>query len=488
MTTPTRPRHTFGRRGTGTPQKVRIVAAVPVARPKTPIASATVVPDGRVIRTPKASVWNKTLTSCRAVLGDGLGSIKAAAAAAVERNKAAAADRRERRILAAEARAALAAETRAAKDERARVAASVAASQINSAKTPTVNLLADAPTAMPDEAPHWADTARAALYASFPFASSPREPAPDRVPSPDVLADRRAVEELMSYDAPVQRSSAAPHMCELAATVLARNFASKASVTDDAAEAAHASGLLMADAGIDVANPGNDRHDAPSSPDPEAGEHVEPANQADDSGRSPPELPTFANDDATLENDPEAGSSDYDADLADLEFDADYALGDQLEETGHETLADDTPAAAPSNDWLWGRAYFLASAIAIPAGLALAKLAGAADNAIAQLGTVPLIAVIALSPLWSFVAFLPAAGLMWLTTRLHLPRVLRALTTGGALGASWALLSLWDGKSPPAGAYGFIVAGLLGGLIFWLTYTPPTPSADASEASVAASE
>ena len=121
-----------------------------------------------------------------------------------------------------------------------------------------------------------------------------------------------------------------------------------------------------------------------------------------------------------------------------------------------------------SDDWIWGRAYFLACAVAFPTAVGLmCKFGGPADP-MTGLGPVAQVFVAAVSPLLGFVFFLPALALVKLARVIRIPRGFRDVLTGGLLGSSWLLLALYDGVTPPLAAYCLLADGLLGGLIFWL--------------------
>ena len=124
------------------------------------------------------------------------------------------------------------------------------------------------------------------------------------------------------------------------------------------------------------------------------------------------------------------------------------------------------------DDWTWGRAYFLACAVAFPAAVGLMCTFGGPAEPFVGLGLVAQVFVAAVSPLLGLVFFLPAVGLLQLARFARIPRGLREVLTGGLLGSSWMLLALYDGLTPPLAAYCLLAGGLLGGLIFWLANRP----------------
>lgn len=452
MTTATRAQPTFGRRGKGTPQKIRIVAPAPVVGRSEPAGKLALTPV-KAAKNPAQSgiaftAFLKTWTSAAALAS---ARLNVAAAAAVQHGKSAFAD-----LLTASAQ----------KNAEAVATRATAAQPIERADI-----------AIRPAGPHPVQTSEGA--------------APEAVSQgPDALLtlegakfDFLAEIEPTEFDDVAEIITGEPVQAETAdLPVVESGFTSKALNTDPATDinlapsALHSDGITAADERasdeslepLGVAHPSRAELETAIALTPEISSKeifdslVGPLQQVAEDSIEPEAVAAWpaAEAPSVVVPLPTARQPDHST----PEFSSQHELSASESATGDATSV---AHVSSSDDWTWCRAYFLACAVAFPSALGLTYLLGGPTNPLAGFDVMLLILLATVSPPLGLVFFLPAVALVHLARLARIPRGLRDILAGALLGSIWLLLVIYDGATPPLAAYCCIVGGLLGGCVFW---------------------
>lgn len=454
MTTATRA-PTFGRRGKGTPQKIRIVAPAPVVGRSGPAGKLSLTPV-KATKDPAQSGFTaflKTWTSAAALAS---ARLNVAAAAAIQHGKSAFADL------------------------RTAVAEKYAEAVATKASAPQPIEQADVAIRPADPRPvQTSEGAAPEVISQGLDALVALEGAKFDVPAEIEPTVFDCVAEIIAAEEPVQAEAA-----DLA-VVAESGFTSKVLNTDPAPDinlapsALHPDGVTAADERtsdesfepLSVAQPSRAELETAIALAPEVFPKEIPDSLATERGP----LHQVAEDSVG----PEAATAWPAAEAPSVvvplppsrqpdhttpEFISQYELFASEPATGDATSV---RHVSSSDDWIWCRAYFLACAVAFPSALGLTCLLGGPTNPLAGLDVILLILLAAVSPALGLVFFLPAVALVHLTRLARIPRGLRDILAGGLLGSIWLLLAIYDGATLPLAAYCCIVGGLLGGCVFW---------------------